>query len=51
VTRRAELEDEDGIDGPEERAWQRARRQDERRAAAYARRMASYQAQLRAQQP
>jgi hypothetical protein len=49
VSRRVELEDEDGVDGPFEDAIDRARRQDARRAAAYARRMATYRDKLAAE--
>jgi hypothetical protein len=49
VSRRVELEDEDGIDGPFEDAIDRARRADARRAAAYARSMAAYRNKLAAE--
>jgi hypothetical protein len=48
MIRRA-LEDEDGIDGPQERAWQRAKQEDDRRARSYAERMARYAATMAAQ--
>jgi hypothetical protein len=48
VSRRVELEDEDGVDGPFEDAIDRARRQDDRRARAYAAKMAAYRAALAA---
>ena len=50
MSRRVELTDEDGIDGPFNDAIDRARRQDERRAKAYAQRMAKYAATIKAQQ-
>lgn len=49
MTRR-ELTDEDGIDGTFEDAMERARRQDARRIAAYAQRMAKYREIIKAQQ-
>jgi hypothetical protein len=49
VSRRVELEDEDGVDGPFDDAIDRARRQDARRAASYARRMAAYRDKIAAE--